>query len=75
MSCWVVCLMPHKIVDNVMGSGGAYDTAYWEISYIRTYVVPGSQPAGTLASGVPGVRVGYRLYMFFMWFTAIAIVC
>ncbi|KAF8635259.1 hypothetical protein AX15_000482 [Amanita polypyramis BW_CC] len=31
--------------DNIIGPGSpTYDNAYWEISYVRTYVAAGSQP-------------------------------
>ncbi|KAF8629542.1 hypothetical protein AX15_003393 [Amanita polypyramis BW_CC] len=33
------------VADNVIGPGSpTYDNAYWEVSYIKTYVAAGSQP-------------------------------
>jgi len=39
------------VADNVIGPGSpTYDEAYWEVSYVRTYLAAGSQPGAPSAS-------------------------
>ncbi|KAM6492062.1 glycoside hydrolase family 16 protein [Amanita muscaria] len=43
--------------DNVLGAGSpTYDNAYWEVSYIRTYVAASSQPGAPGSSTAGGNR-------------------
>ncbi|KAK7037708.1 hypothetical protein VNI00_010934 [Paramarasmius palmivorus] len=42
---------PGECISNVSGDGSNYATAYWEISYIRTYILKaGSKPMSTGAN-------------------------
>ena len=42
----------NQVVDNVIGNGSNYVNAYWEISYIRTYLAEGAVSPTPTGSGL-----------------------
>lgn len=44
----ILTLPSIQVNDCVIGPGSpTYDNAYWEVTYVRTYIVAGSQPSSS----------------------------